>query len=176
MIDDLKALKQQSEFNKLAQVSNNLQEFSETALKSYIESVQEKKQLKNYRIKASQEYIRKNNLEAKVPAVYASGQNNFKPVLPEIFKRPERKRGKRKVDVMLDRLEKDGREMASKGGFDFGKGVTDMDIYAMNPLELLRKLEKKEDEGVEKRKDEEEVRRELRGLEVSLSGVVLKSV
>ncbi|CAI2382364.1 unnamed protein product [Moneuplotes crassus] len=140
LIDDLKNLKQQTEFNKLAAASGDLKEFSETALKSYIQSVQEKKQLKNYRIKASKEYIRKNNLEDKAQNVmYASSNNpSFKPTLPDIFNRPKKKRGKRKVEQMIDNLEKEGIE--DKRNVSFGEGITDVEIYALNPLKILEKL------------------------------------
>jgi len=140
LISHLKNMKQQSEFNKLAKKKGDLAAFSKFSIKSYIESVNEKQNLKKYRIKASNEYKKLSNFQNKKKEQVYEKEFTEKPKLPAIFNKPLKKR-KRKVDNMIMELDRQHQEELRANTTQLHPCLSDMETIMLNPVEIFEKLE-----------------------------------
>lgn len=143
LITTLKHKKQQDENIKLEAKKDNIEEYSKASIQSYIEGVNEKQKLRQYRIKAGDEYKKSSNYDQKSKQIVYKPNNPIKPVnkLPDIFNNQNPKKKKRKVDQMIQEMEQHHINELKNSLPTIHENIDEVEMITLNPVDIFKKLE-----------------------------------
>ena len=137
------------------------------SIPAYINAVNEKQNLRQYKIKASNEYKKQSKYNSNQPkTITYQASKTHANKLPEIFNVKNKTRKRKKVDQMIIDMEQARiDDLKNQKDAKICDGIDEVDLISLNPLEIFKKQEQmnKDKQKVKKQEnDEEKIKRQIK--------------